>query len=141
MIRRDFLYEEVAKLNKYKNVCESIDKITYDSLDTEYDIFLCHSSSDTEEVIKLKIYLEKQFKKVYLDKVCDQDLNFNKIDSKTAERLQVRLRNSRKLYYVLSKNSKESTWMSWELGCFNGLEKERQSLISKNEDIYLKMEV
>lgn len=130
MIKRRILNEKTDKSSKYKFLCNILESNTnHEDFETDYDIFLCHSSIDIDEVLKLKILLEETNKNVYLDKVCDPDLSFDKINAETAKRLQIRLRHSKKLYFVLSKNSKKSSWMPWELGCFNGLDEKKASLI------------
>lgn len=130
MIKRHILNEKTENSSKYRflsNILES--NTNHENFETDYDIFLCHSSIDIDEVLKLKILLEEGNKSVYLDKICDPDLKFNEINAVTAKRLRLRLRKSKELYFVLSKNSRKSSWMPWELGCFNCLDDLRSSKI------------
>lgn len=130
MIKRHILNEKTENSSKYKFLCNILESNTnHEDFENDYDIFLCHSSIDIDEVLKLKILLEQDNKSVYLDKICDPDLKLNEINAETAKRLRLRLRKSKELYFVLSKNSRKSSWMSWELGCFNGLDDLRSSKI------------
>lgn len=91
------------------------------SLDKKYDIFLCHSSKDIDEIKRLKEYLRRNAnKEAYVCEIDDPQLDPSKANKKTAEILKKRMENSSELYFVLSKNSQKSTWMPWELGYFNG---------------------
>lgn len=91
------------------------------SLDQKYDIFLCHSSKDIDEIKRLKEYLRRNAnKEAYVCELDDPQLDPSKANKKTAEILKKRMENSSELYFVLSKNSQKSTWMPWELGYFNG---------------------
>lgn len=91
------------------------------SEDERFDIFLCHSSKDREEIRLLKAYLKDKGYNAYVDWIDDPQLDRTKVSQETAKILQKRMNNSRQLYYVLSSNSTTSIWMPWELGYFDGL--------------------
>lgn len=91
------------------------------NIDKKYDIFLCHSSKDIDEIRKLKEYLRRNAnKEAYVCEIDDPQLDPSKANKTTAKILKQRMENSSELYFVLSKNSQKSTWMPWELGYFNG---------------------
>lgn len=88
----------------------------------KFDVFLSHSSAEPEEIILgVKALLEDRGLSVYVDKYNDPQLSPEVVTPETAEILRGRMRNSRTLLYVYSKHSKQSRWMPWELGFFDGL--------------------
>ena len=105
------LAEEYKSFNSYKT----------------YDIFLSHSSKDSELILGLKKYLEENFKlSVYVDWIEDKQLDRSKVNKKTAETLRGRMKNCKSLIYATSENSigvNGSRWMPWELGYFDGLKR------------------
>lgn len=106
---------------EYRNINESYIKKSKTPYYDTFDIFLCHSSSDIDEIIKLKSYLLKKYnKKAYVCEVDDPQLNPAKANKETAKILQERMKASEELYFVLSKNTQKSIWMPWELGYFDG---------------------
>lgn len=113
--------KEVINSSNYQLIQESVNNKTGALYGTEFDIFLCHSTSDFEEIKALKAYFLKLGKKAYVAEIDDPLLNYKKVDYTTAKRLQERMQCSKELYYVLSKNSQISTWMPWELGFFDGI--------------------
>lgn len=112
---------EIINSNSYQLIQESVENKKEALYGTKFDIFLCHSTSDFEEIKILKAYFLKQGEKAYVAEIDDPFLNYNKVDYTTAKKLQERMKDSKELYYVLSKNSQISTWMPWELGFFNGI--------------------
>lgn len=106
---------------EYKNINESYKRKSKTSHSEAFDIFLCHSSRDIDEIVKLKSYfLSKYNKKAYVCEVDDPQLNPAKANKETAKTLQERMNASTELYFVLSKNTQKSIWMPWELGYFDG---------------------
>lgn len=87
---------------------------------TSYDIFLSHSKLDSELVLGVKLVLESAGHSVYVDWISDPQLDRDRVSAATAEKLRVRMGQSRALFYVHSKNSSISRWMPWELGYFDG---------------------
>lgn len=91
------------------------------SVTKTYDIFLSHSYSDADEILRVKRMLESYNYSVYVDWVDDAQLNRNMVTTKTAELLKERMNTSTSLVYVTSENSSDSKWMQWELGYFDAL--------------------
>lgn len=87
-----------------------------------FDVFLSHSSAEPERIL-LGIFsmLKDRGLSVYVDKYTDPDLSPDRVTSKTAKVLRNRMRQSNVLLYVYSRHSKQSRWMPWELGFFDGL--------------------
>ena len=93
----------------------NINSISQDS----FDIFLSHSYADREIIPVLKNELESYGFSVYVDWITDKLLSRDKINKKTAEVLQTRMKQSKCLIYATSDNSQKSRWMPWELGYFD----------------------
>lgn len=86
-----------------------------------YDIFLSHSVKDAELVLGVKLLLEDNGKRVYVDWLEDPQLDRSKVTPATAEKIRTRMRSCRSLVYLHSVNSPDSKWMPWELGFSDGL--------------------
>ncbi len=102
-----------------------------------FDIFLSHSYQDKEIIPALKIELENMGYSVYVDWISDGCISRNKmIDKETASMLQKRMKQSKCLLYATSSNSKNSRWMPWELGYFDGIKNKKVAIlpISKNDN-------
>lgn len=111
----------VINTAEYRNINESYIRKVRTPYSETFDIFLCHSSSDIDEIVKLKSYLLKEYdKKAYVCEVDDPQLDPAKANKDTAQTLQARMNASTELYFVLSKNTQNSIWMYWELGYFDG---------------------
>lgn len=119
IIKRSQL-SEALKTQNYRIICESVKEKRIAKWDKHYDIFLCHSTKDQEEIRALKAFYENQGKSAYVAEINDPQIILDGINKTTAEVLQNRMQNSDNLYYVLSKNSQNSKWMPWELGFFDG---------------------
>ena len=88
----------------------------------KFDIFLSHSSAEPEELLLgIKLLLEDEGFSVYVDKYSDPQLEPDRVSRDTADILRLRMGNSKILLYVHSVFSRESRWMPWELGYFDGL--------------------
>ena len=85
-----------------------------------YDIFLSHSIQDSEIIFGLKTFLENLDLSVYVDWIDDPGLDRNKVSKKTAEKLRIRMKSCKGLFYATSNSAKASRWMPWELGYFDG---------------------
>lgn len=85
-----------------------------------FDIFLSHSMVDAELVLGIKVLLETEGQKVYVDWIDDQALERDRVTAKTADVLRKRMRQSESLLYVATENAPKSKWMPWELGYFDG---------------------
>ena len=85
-----------------------------------YDIFLSHAFLDADLVLGVKTLLESKGYSVYVDWIEDSHLNRDNVTKETAERIRERMKHCKNLYYLTSENAKDSKWMPWELGYFDG---------------------
>jgi len=95
----------------------------------EYDIFLSHSYDDREVIPQLKQVLEDMGYKVYVDWIDDKLLSRENVTKETAKVLQVRMKQSKSLFFATSENSPSSKWMPWELGYFDALKNKRVAVL------------
>jgi hypothetical protein len=86
-----------------------------------FDVFLSHCLKDAEVVAGVKVLLEEQGHKVYVDWIVDRQLDREKVTPETANVLRRRMQASQSLLFATSDNSPDSRWMPWELGYFDGL--------------------
>ena len=100
----------------------------------EYDIFLSHSYADREIIPHLKQVLEDMNYRVYVDWIDDKLLSRDNITKETAKILQLRMNQSKSLFYATSDNSKKSKWMPWELGYFDGIKNKRVAILPIEDD-------
>ncbi len=90
-----------------------------------YDFFISHSSSDQKEVQALIENLNKNRKNVYCDWINDNDyLKRVLVGDATLNIIKNRMKQSKQLLFVLSKNSLSSIWCKYELNEFKNQEKE-----------------
>jgi hypothetical protein len=118
------------------SVKSSIDEENYKKVecsDEQFDIFLSHSYQDKEIIPHLKKTLENLGLRVYVDWINDKFLSRENVDKKTASLLQKRMNQSRSLFYATSQNSKNSKWMPWELGYFDGIKNKRVAILPINK--------
>jgi hypothetical protein len=106
------LNESVSSFNKFKT----------------YDIFLSHSSKDSELILGVKATLEDMNYSVYVDWVDDPQLNRANVNEATADLLRERMDTSKSLFYVTTENAESSKWMPWECGYFDGI-KEKVAIL------------
>jgi uncharacterized protein YecE (DUF72 family) len=85
-----------------------------------FDIFLCHSFLDKEEVEGLYLELSRMGFTVYVDWIVDPQLERNNVTKESAELIRKRLRASKTLLLATSSNAELSKWMPWELGYVDG---------------------
>lgn len=85
-----------------------------------FDVFLCHAIRDSELVLGAKRILEQQGFSVYVDWIVDPHMGRDSVSAATADTLRKRMSNSKSLLYLFSNNSRQSRWMPWELGYFDG---------------------
>ncbi len=71
----------------------------------QFDIFLSHSIVDAELVLGIKVLLEAEGQKVYVDWIDDQALERDRVTAKTADVLRQRMRQSESLLYVATENA------------------------------------
>ena len=81
-----------------------------------YDVFVSHSSHDTEFIRKvlLFLYYSKGGMRGYVD--WQDPAMEHETDAKTAADLKSRIRHARKVIYVVTSESLKSVWCSWEIG-------------------------
>lgn len=104
------------------------------STNNGYDIFLSHSSLDKKLVLGL-VNLFNNFKySVYVDWIEDTQLDRNNVSKTTASVLKNRMKQSKGLSYIPTNNSTQSKWCPWELGYFDGLKKEKCTILPVLED-------
>lgn len=110
--KNQVLNESVSSFNKYRT----------------YDVFLSHSSKDSELILGVKATLEDLGYSVYVDWVDDAQLDRSKVSEATAQLLRERMNASKTLFYVTTENAEASKWMPWECGYFDGI-KEKVAII------------
>lgn len=87
-----------------------------------YDVFLSHSSIDSELLLQLKSILNQININVYIDWVNDKGaLKRELTNVNTANAIIERLKASKALLYVLTDACLNSQWTPWELGFFHAL--------------------
>ena len=127
-------HESYDYISKYESRSANLNSIEEDS----FDIFLSHSFQDKEIIPALKHTLEDMGYSVYVDWITDRLLSRNDVNKETAEVLQKRMQQSKCLIYATSDNSKNSRWMPWELGYFDGIKTRMVSIlpIKKNDNSF-----
>lgn len=85
-----------------------------------FDIFLSHSSSDSDLILGVKALLENAGYTVYVDWVDDAQLDRSHVTRETADLLRRRMKQSNSLVWVATEAAGDSKWMPWELGYFDG---------------------
>lgn len=85
-----------------------------------FDVFLSHARLDEDIVYGAKLELERKNYSVYVDWIDDPQLDRAHVDKAAAATLRKRMRKCDCLLYVWTENSKQSLWMPWELGYFDG---------------------
>ncbi|ALL13165.1 toll/interleukin-1 receptor domain-containing protein [Caulobacter henricii] len=85
---------------------------------SEGSTFLSHSSKDEDLVVGATIVLENHGARVYTDEV-DPEMPPYTTDE-TANLLKKRIQQTKKFVLLVTKNSKESKWVPWELGLADG---------------------
>ena len=90
----------------------------------KYDFFISHSYKDREEVQKLISYENNTGKDIFCDWINDYDyLKRHLVCDSTLRVIEMRLKQSDALLFVLSDNSKNSVWCKYELNYFYNLGK------------------
>lgn len=126
LLNENFLREEARKMNSQFAHSDIIRENTYlsehyDSAEEKsYDIFLSHSSLDHDLVLTLVHLFNQAGYSVYVDWIEDQQLERNNVTKSTAAVLKKRMKQSRCLAYVSTRNITTSKWCPWELGYFDG---------------------
>lgn len=128
-IADNFINESTKTFSK-AIVNESLNsKIKYDlggSIKTpQFDIFLSHSYLDKKTVYGVFKDFESLGYNTYVDWIVDPTLDRSNITKQTAEKLRVRMMQSKCLIYATSSNIIASQWMPWELGFMDGFNKNK----------------
>ena len=98
-----------------KNVIlEEYDIKTASFIQNKPSVFLSHSSNDESKLPFVISFLENYGVKVYIDKN-DPRLP-QETSSETARMLKANIKKCNKFILLVSENSKDSRWISWELG-------------------------
>ncbi len=84
--------------------------------DGKYDVFVSHSSRDVEFIRKVLLFLKSSKGGIngYVDWQ-DPDME-HETDARTAAGLKDKIKNSKKVIYVVTTESLKSAWCSWEIG-------------------------
>jgi len=85
-----------------------------------FDIFLSHSSLDQLQVLGIYKLLRRRGYSLYLDQVCDPQLNRANVTRATARVLRYRMAQCKSLFVATSNNTTNSKWVPWELGFTDG---------------------
>lgn len=112
-----------------------------------YDLFISHSSSDSDLILKMKAILNSFGLNVYIDWVSDRNaLKRELTNISTAKAIIERLKSSKALLYINTDSSFQSQWTPWELGYFHALKGDRICVYTPNDtpkpayiDIYPKV--
>lgn len=83
-----------------------------------YDIFLSHSSKDKDLVGKIRDVIEKEFG---FEAYVDWDENSGMKRTEVADIVKNVMQRCKTLLIIKTKNSDESSWVSWETGYFEAL--------------------
>jgi len=99
-----------------------------------YDLFISHSSSDYDLIIRLKAILNSLGLNVYIDWVSDRNaLKRELTNISTAKAIIERLKSSKSLLYIHTESSLQSQWTPWELGYFHALKGNRICVYTPND--------
>ena len=94
------------------------------SIHTRYDVFLSHSSYDTQQLLSLKQKLNAEGLVVYIDWVNDKVMMDRKNQNEdTWTVLKLRMEESEKMLFVMTDNSLRSAWTPKEIDYFKSLGK------------------
>jgi hypothetical protein len=132
ILRRKNKGKKTDYINAGYNINDSPDSLIeklYDNMrDLEsvkkFDVFISHSSRDTDELILFFKKLNSLNLHIYIDWVNDKyALKRELLNVNTANVILQRLNKSTALICYLTSTSIQSQWVIWEVGYFNGLGK------------------
>ncbi len=115
-----FTKNDLARVVIRKNILEKA-SLEF-SKEKTYDIFISHSYSDIDEILRLKQLIENMHFTTYVDWIEDKQMDRTKVNKETADILKIRMRQCKSLFFVTSVNSPNSKWMPWELGYFDAFQ-------------------
>jgi hypothetical protein len=128
-----FTKSEARNAFRAASVSKTADQFLRESLasplNTGFDVFLSHSYEDKELMLGVKLLLEREGAKVYLDWMTDGHLDRSRVTAETANLLRTRMKQSKSLIFAATTNSPSSKWMPWELGYFDGAKPGHVSII------------
>lgn len=134
-IRRSFLHKAASSRNITNSFAgEYLRNAELNASQMSFDIFLSHRFLDAREIYILAELIENCGLSVYIDWKIDPEMDRGKVTSRTALKLKQRMRQSRSLIFVTSKNSNDSKWMPWELG-FMDARTSRVSILPVIDDL------
>ena len=116
---------KIEALAALYNLTDPVLKRVFSDSNKQIDVFVSHSSSDKEFVEKVNafLYYSKGGIQPYVDW---EDLSLpRETNVTTAVMLKKRIRNSKKVIYVVTNESLKSVWCSWEIGyadCHKGVD-------------------
>lgn len=111
-VKKDFFFKKLKLESGLKNDFESLEEATSHALSC--DTFFAHSSDDIELIKKIIEYFYMLGAKPYIDKD-DMELP-EKTDIDTAKKLKSNIDACKRFVLVVTDNSINSKWVSWELG-------------------------
>jgi len=90
----------------------------------DFDVFISHSVSNAKIVDDLVQQLNNSGLVAFVDWKSDRaDLKRSKSNQYTADVLQLRMRQSKCLFLIRTKEADSSIWVSWEIGYFTALDR------------------
>jgi hypothetical protein len=94
----------------------------YIQIAKDFDVFISHSIANTTLVDEIVQHLNDLGLVAFVDWKSDrEDLKRSKSNQFTADVIQLRMRQSKCLLLIRTKESDSSIWVSWELGYFSAL--------------------
>lgn len=88
----------------------------------KYDLFISHSSTNKELLLRTKSILNSLNFNVYIDWINDKEgLKRTLTNAETAQVIIERLKSSSALMFVYTQDSLKSLWTPWEIGYFHSL--------------------
>jgi hypothetical protein len=99
------------------------------SEDTSFDVFLSHSYKNAEVIAGIEGFLEDQGQIVYVDWINNPEADRSRVTPATADMLRHRMRHCQFLLYASSDEAKQSRWMPWELGYFDGMKPDHVGIV------------
>lgn len=100
---------------------EAVNSLHATSKSGDFDVFLSHSVRDARVILGLYKWLTSQKLRVYVDWINDPQMDRTSVSPATAAQLRKQMMRSRNLLYASSRAARESRWMPWELGYFDGV--------------------
>ncbi|MEI7072675.1 TIR domain-containing protein [Pectobacterium versatile] len=117
-----------------KDIIEEIYGGGYIENNKHFDVFISHAVLNADLVEELVFKLNSIGLVAFVDWKSDrQDLNRTKISHYTPRVLELRMKQSKCLILIRTKESDLSTWVSWEIGYFSALGK-KIAIFSLDDD-------